>query len=397
MEIKLTKIMSDIEHKKTLVRELEIFFKKLNVQRLYTHPNQKDTKDWLAEVASILKNLKNSDYQTFQSYRQHLYGSIPRETRKHAAEQIDGFIRQKVSEWKRHRFVDKKTVQTSYISQNIIEGFVKRNNGFDFKKLIKLFVELNSNHATGYQYSSSMLLRAIFDHIPPLLGFNSFDQLVNNYSWSRTDKEYMKKLLDYKNEGDDVLHRQINQNQDLLQIENLPGSNRVNRLLQECLTNGISYDEYTQKHKIQLEQKIQSKNIKVEILENKISWANYSLGETGWVWSSFRIDLEIDNYNSNQPDYISVALRAKNNDGQWNATHFIFESTKSNKKKADEPLFVKAKEIKRTGVFVSDTEVGLKGQRQMPDIDTDSLELLIETRGNQNFSIPIKPSWIKKG
>ncbi|PIY70389.1 hypothetical protein COY89_01390 [Candidatus Roizmanbacteria bacterium CG_4_10_14_0_8_um_filter_36_36] len=389
--------MKDFKQKKTLVKELEIYFKKLNVQRLYGFPNQKDTKDWLAEVASIFKHLSGSDYKEFQNYRQHLYGSIPRETRKHVAEQIEGFTREKVAEWKRHNFEETTEVTTSYIKQEIIEGFVKKSNGFDYKKLIKLFTELNSNYAAGYQYSSSMIIRAIFDHIPPLLGFNSFDEVVNNYSWSRTDKEYMKKLLDFKNEGDDALHRQISQAQDLLQIENLPGNNRVNRLLQECLTNGIGFGKFKQNRITQPIQKNMTRKIEVKILENKVRWANFSLRETGWVWSSFRIDLEIDNYNNDQPDYVTVALRAKITDGEWNATHFIFENMKDNKRKHDQPLLIERKEIKQIGVFISDTEVGSQGQHQMPNIDTDTMELIIKTRSNQNLYIPIKGGWITKG
>lgn len=96
--------MKKSEEKRNLVQELISFFKALNVQKLYEAPDHKTSKDWLAEVAAILKNLDETDYKRFSDLRQHLYDSIPLTTRKHAAEQIEGFIRQKVSEYKRYDF-----------------------------------------------------------------------------------------------------------------------------------------------------------------------------------------------------------------------------------------------------------------------------------------------------
>ena len=78
------------------------------------------------------------------------------------------------------------------------------------------------------------LLRAILDHIPPLLGSADFAAAVNNYRWCRTDRVYMRRLLDFKLQADDVLHRQISANADLLSLEDVPPRAWVNRLLREC-------------------------------------------------------------------------------------------------------------------------------------------------------------------
>ena len=96
--------MKKSEEKRTLVEELEKCFQALNVQKLYEESDHKTSKDWLAEVAAILKNLDEGDFQALLNFRQHLYPSIPLVTRKHAAEQIDGFVRQKVAEYKRYDF-----------------------------------------------------------------------------------------------------------------------------------------------------------------------------------------------------------------------------------------------------------------------------------------------------
>jgi hypothetical protein len=47
---------------------------------------------------------------------------------------------------------------------------------------------LNDNYSRGNAYAAHALLRAILDHIPPLLGCADFKAAANNHSWSRTDR-----------------------------------------------------------------------------------------------------------------------------------------------------------------------------------------------------------------
>ena len=56
----------------------------------------------------------------------------------------------------------------------------------------------------------------------------------NNYPWGKTDKAYMRRLLDFKTQADDALHRRISGRPDLLGIDDMPPRAGINRLLQEC-------------------------------------------------------------------------------------------------------------------------------------------------------------------
>jgi hypothetical protein len=67
-----------------------------------------------------------------------------------------------------------------------------------------------------------------------MLGCTSFPAVANNYPWTRTDKGYLRKLLDFRLQADDVLHRQISRQPDLLSLDDMPPRACVNRLLQEC-------------------------------------------------------------------------------------------------------------------------------------------------------------------
>jgi hypothetical protein len=92
----------------------------------------------------------------------------------------------------------------------------------DYSKLLRLIDELNENYSHGHAYAAHVLLRAILDHIPPIFGFTDFAAVANNYRWSRTDKAYMRKLLDFKLQADDVLHRQISRTPDRLSLDDMP-------------------------------------------------------------------------------------------------------------------------------------------------------------------------------
>ena len=105
---------------------------------------------------------------------------------------------------------------------------------FSVSKLLDLIAELNDNCARASTYSSHALLRAILDHVPPILGYISFAEVANSYRWGQTDKKYIKRLLEFKNQADDALHRRISAKPSLLDFADMPPSVYVDRLLQEC-------------------------------------------------------------------------------------------------------------------------------------------------------------------
>jgi hypothetical protein len=124
----------------------------------------------------------------------------------------------------------------TYVSAAIVASIdaATAQSGWNCDKLQGLVHELNDNHARGSAYSAHAMLRAILDHIPPLFSCRDFKEVVSNYSWGRTDQRYMKRLLEFKDQADDVLHRQISKRADVFGIEDMPQRAWVNRLLQEC-------------------------------------------------------------------------------------------------------------------------------------------------------------------
>lgn len=384
--------MEQIQKKTNLVKKLASFQKSLNVQLLYGNPSSVESKDWLAGVAGILKNLDESDHSTFASYRQHIYQSIKQPVRKHAAEQIEAFIREKVAAYDNYDFesyeTSTKNSMALYVKQPIIDGFAKKEGRFNYKKLVELINELNDNHLKSNKYSCAMLIRAILDHIPPLLGFTTFEQVTKNYSWGKTDKVYMKTLLEFRNNADDALHRIISEDEDLLEINDLPLSNRFSRVLQECIKKGskvefVMVKEISNKENLEI-----SFKIKISLDEQgSQSWQNYSV--SNYISYGYKFVLNIDNYNSSKPDYVWVYLKAKSNDDEWNGEHYVFEAQNAS---ADTPYRVEAFEDKKVTVCVSDEQFnrGSRDHRFRPNIREETLVLFAKTKSGKAFELPIK-------
>jgi hypothetical protein len=133
----------------------------------------------------------------------------------------------------------------SYIDPRVIAKIhaTEEASQFDWSKLLRLIDEVNGSYRHGNAYAVHTLLRAILDHVPPLFGRANFAGVLNNYPWGQTDKAYMRKLLDFRLQADDVLHRQISARQDLLSLEDLPPRAWINRLLQECAPAQGAEDE----------------------------------------------------------------------------------------------------------------------------------------------------------
>ena len=120
-------VMRPSERKQQLVEELAILHRQLDADNLYTHPKHKTTKDWLAEAASVLKNLDEEDYQEIGRWGRAINPLVPREARKSAAYEIDNFVRRKVAEYKRHDFsnLDKEVEEVMRVDTPITRGSLR--------------------------------------------------------------------------------------------------------------------------------------------------------------------------------------------------------------------------------------------------------------------------------
>jgi hypothetical protein len=98
-------------------------------------------------------------------------------------------------------------------------------------KLVELLRELNLAFANDMPFACSALLRAIMDHVPPGFGVGGFAHVVSNLKWTGTDKKWLKGLADFRVQGDDVMHRQIDKGRSWIDMHDIPAANALNALL----------------------------------------------------------------------------------------------------------------------------------------------------------------------
>lgn len=395
-----------------LIKNLEKYLQSLNVEQLYKDPGHKKSKNWLARVTAILKVGGRHSYKDFKNLSQHIYPSIPLKTRKHAAEQIDVFLRQILAQYKAEGTVNSPQFKSSgssnnknpdtetYVNKSILEDFRLKKSYFNYQKLIALIEELNFNCLNKKTYSSCMILRAILDHIPPLLGKDTFDDVANQYNWG-SEKSSLRKavreLLNFRNIPDDVLHGRISNKSDIIDMSYLPNKFSINTLLKECLENdskpfiGAKLAK-TQTRKMKT---LRKTDLIIGFDEPKISWANYAVSR--WVWPSFRMVLSINNAHNKSAEYLKAYLLAKSNDGVWKARNFVFLNRENeDKSRPNEDFRVGAGYKEKVSLFVSVYEIGERNQKSIPDIDRNTIKLVIETESGKTLTLPIKAGWISK-
>jgi len=275
--------------------------------------------------------------------------------------------------------------KNNYVSEKIIECLNKKDDGLNYGKLISLINELNTNYSLENPYSTSILIRSILDHIPPILGLNNFSEVVSNYSWDKTDTKYMQRLSEFRNRADDSLHRKISPKADPFEIGGLPGSECLSALLNECcaVKHNSTLPQVESKSKVTKERKI-----KININSEKIEWAgNYS----EYNGPAFLLGLEIDSADSKEGDYIMAIKLEEKTGNRWKGEIFKFEGEAIGALHKIEP-----DNISSTRVYISNDPTGT-ASKTMPDIDRDTLELIIQLRHGEEYIIPIKPAMISSG
>jgi len=100
---------------------------------------------------------------------------------------------------------------SSYVSSKRIEELSSiENTNFDLSKLIKLLKELNDAGEKVNVFSVAMILRTIINHIPPIFTKTTFDEVLSNYSWTKSNRELIERLnFSLRKIADSYLHTLI--------------------------------------------------------------------------------------------------------------------------------------------------------------------------------------------
>lgn len=117
----------------------------------------------------------------------------------------------RLNKWNKHKIVNYELDYVDYFSPEKIQELKNmKSKEFDISKTIKILEEINICYNNACYLSTSSLLRMFIDHIPPIFWFNSFQEIVASYKFSKSDKKNMEHLLwAMKNISDWNLHSHI--------------------------------------------------------------------------------------------------------------------------------------------------------------------------------------------
>lgn len=103
----------------------------------------------------------------------------------------------------------------SYVDPERIEQLRRiKSTQWDLKRLVRLLQELNIAHAGEAHMATAMLVRAVLDHVAPIFGRATFNEVANNYAAPRSFKEQMKQLDEsLRKIADSHLHLPIRQSE----------------------------------------------------------------------------------------------------------------------------------------------------------------------------------------
>lgn len=127
-----------------------------------------------------------------------------------------------------------KNKSSNYVNQDRIKELKYVKSAFyDLSRLVKLCEELNTVFQNDAYLSIPMLVRAILDHVPPILGFADFAEVSNNYGTKSFKDSMMHLDKSSRKIADAFLHTQIRAKEVLPNSTQVDFSNDLDVLLGE--------------------------------------------------------------------------------------------------------------------------------------------------------------------
>lgn len=203
--------------------------------------SKRDFLDWGAKVEPLLAF--NSEYQQqFATDLNMIHANLSAQTAEPLADRMRTTLNRAIEQI-RHEIdtsfqsepIKLITTQQDYIHQSRIKELKEISSAqFDLCKLLKFCEELNVCHKANNLFAIIMLTRAMIDHVPPIFGFKNFNEVVNNYSGTKSFKEIMERLnSSCRKIADQHLHTPIRKSESLPTINQVDFSNDIDVLLAE--------------------------------------------------------------------------------------------------------------------------------------------------------------------
>jgi len=250
--------MDNISPQESLARKFESWQKRY-YDDVYVFYEKKDNARLRAALNnwedSFLNFLQNNLPRLVESYKNQTSHDFPicylsdpvSDFKDLKSTNIEAFLAQGIDDDARKGNLDDHKITTekfenpvhklSFVDPSRIEELSQvKNADFDLRKLIRFCEELNICYQNECYLAVAILTRALIDHIPPILAFNTFSEVVNNYAGTKSFKDHMKRLEDSSRKiADAHLHTGIRSKETLPTSTQVNFSNDIDVLLGEII------------------------------------------------------------------------------------------------------------------------------------------------------------------
>ena len=173
-----------------------------NIKELFIKNNMMFPKAEIEEITDEIKRLVNLEVEKLSSRAKSKRGPIGNHSKEieHGLgmkrHQINSkLIAELIHFTKSEKLHDREDVndiiENAYIDQKRIKDLETiSTNKFDLTRLIQLCREINSSHRSKSYMSIAMAIRSIIDHVPPIFGFQTFNEVSNNYGGEKSFKRF---------------------------------------------------------------------------------------------------------------------------------------------------------------------------------------------------------------
>lgn len=101
-----------------------------------------------------------------------------------------------------------------FVNRNVLMELRQTKSAkFDLCRLIKLCEEINANYRSENYLSVGMIGRTILNHVPPIFGYNNFDEVSSSYGGPKVGKSFKANMVHLniylRNIADSYLHQTI--------------------------------------------------------------------------------------------------------------------------------------------------------------------------------------------
>jgi len=186
--------------------------------------------DWYDDSRNIVKLLERDGYVDV----------FPASMRTDAKITVDGkaYVERRLAASKASSDDEEQTSDShpDFVNSNRVKELQNISHpNFDFTRLVQLCRELNDNYERGNYLSVAMVGRSIINHVPPLFGHQTFDQVVAQYG-GRSFKSLMSQLnTSLRSIADSYLHLPIRKTETLPNATQVNFSHNMDVLLEEVV------------------------------------------------------------------------------------------------------------------------------------------------------------------